>query len=138
YSSAHLIFGKVTCQNTCQPLAPSTTAASSSSLPCACINGMSSRATNGKVTKIVASKMPGSAKMIWKPFCASHAPNQPLAPNSNTYIKPTITGDTENGRSIIVSSSCLPRNSNLAINHAAATPKTRLRGTEISATVNVN
>ena len=39
-------------------------AASSSSVPCACISGISSRATNGKVTNIVASTMPGTAKMI--------------------------------------------------------------------------
>ncbi len=39
--------------------APSDSAASSSSVPCACISGISSRATKGKVTKIVASTMPG-------------------------------------------------------------------------------
>ena len=39
-------------------------AASSSSVPCACMSGISSRATNGKVTKMVASTMPGTAKMI--------------------------------------------------------------------------
>ena len=39
-----------------------TSAASSSSLPCACISGISSRATNGKVTNIVASTMPGDRK----------------------------------------------------------------------------
>ena len=58
------MLGSVTLQNICQPEAPSTSAASSSSRPCACISGISSRATNGKVTKIVASTMPGTAKMI--------------------------------------------------------------------------
>ena len=29
------------------------------------MTGMSSRATNGEVTNIVASAMPGTAKMIW-------------------------------------------------------------------------
>ena len=33
-------------------------------VPCACISGINSRATNGNVTKIVASTMPGTAKMI--------------------------------------------------------------------------
>ena len=42
-------------QKVCQPVAPSDSAASSSARPCAVISGISSRATNGKVTKIVAS-----------------------------------------------------------------------------------
>ncbi len=53
------MFGSVTRRKVCQPLAPSETAASSSSVPCSCISGISSRATNGKVMKIVASTMPG-------------------------------------------------------------------------------
>ena len=53
------MFGSVTRQKICQPLAPSDSAASSSSVPCSCISGISSRATNGKVTKMVASTMPG-------------------------------------------------------------------------------
>ena len=58
------MFGSVTRRNVCQPLAPSTIAASSSSVPCSSMSGISSRATKGKVTKIVASTMPGTAKMI--------------------------------------------------------------------------
>src|SRR3546814_4313555 len=53
--------GNVTCQKVCQPLAPSDNAASSFSRPCSVISGMSSRATNGKVTKIVASTKIGRA-----------------------------------------------------------------------------
>ena len=45
-------------------------------------------------------------------------------------IKPATTGDTENGRSISVMSSALPRNSNLAIAHAAARPKMTLSGAD--------
>ena len=67
-------FGSVTRRKICQPPAPSTRAASSCSVPCACISGISSRATNGKVTKTVASTMPGSAKMIFRSCVA-----QPLA-----------------------------------------------------------
>ena len=63
-AAPHFMFGSVTRQKICQPLAPSTRAASSSSVPCACISGISSRATKGKVTKTVASTMPGTAKMI--------------------------------------------------------------------------
>ena len=49
------MFGSVTRQNICKPPAPSTRAASSSSVPCACISGISSRATKGNVTNSVAS-----------------------------------------------------------------------------------
>src|SRR5580704_6169440 len=47
---------------------------------------------------------------------------------------PAMTGDTANGRSISVINVLLPRNSNLAIAHAAATPNTRLHGTAMAAT----
>ena len=40
-------------------------------------------------------------------------------------MRPETTGDTENGRSIRVIRKVLPRNSNLAIAQAAASPKTR-------------
>ena len=53
--------------------------------------------------------MPGTAKMIWTSWAASHGPNQPCAPNSSTKTRPEITGDTENGRSIRVTSKFLPR-----------------------------
>jgi hypothetical protein len=78
------MFGSVTRQNICQPLAPSTRAASSSVRPCACISGINSRATNGNVTKIVASTMPGTAKMICMLCSDSHGPNQPCAPKTRT------------------------------------------------------
>ena len=51
---------------------------------------------------------------------------------------PAITGETENGRSISVSKTFLPQKSNLAIAHAAQTPKTQLSGTEIAAASNVS
>ena len=84
YSSAHLMLGSVTRRKICQPEAPSTRAASSCSLPCACISGISSRATNGKVTKTVASTMPGSAKITFRSWSRSHSPNQPCSPNTST------------------------------------------------------
>ena len=49
-----------------------------------------------------------------------------------------MTGDTANGRSISVISNCFPRNWNLPIAHAAATPKTRFAGTAMAAAVNVS
>ena len=76
--------GKVTYQKVWQPVAPSTMAACSSSVPCACIRGMSSRAMKGKVTNTVASTMPGTAKMILMSCACSHGPNQPWAPNIST------------------------------------------------------
>ena len=51
---------------------------------------------------------------------------------------PAITGETENGRSISVISTLLPRNSNLAIAQAAATPNTRFSGTAIAAASSVS
>ncbi len=51
---------------------------------------------------------------------------------------PEITGEIENGRSISVSRMFLPRKSNFAIAHAAATPKMQLSGTEIAAAIKVN
>ena len=103
------MFGSVTRKKVCQPLAPSTIAASSSSVPCSCISGISSRATKGKVTKVVASTMPGTAKMILMSCSSSQGPNQPCAPNSSTKIMPEITGETANGRSIRVIRTFLPR-----------------------------
>jgi hypothetical protein len=53
-------------------------------------------------------------------------------------INPAMTGDTANGRSMSVIKVLLPRNSNLAMAHAAATPNTRLKGTAMAATSSVS
>ncbi|MNW14154.1 hypothetical protein D3C71_2123010 [compost metagenome] len=58
------MLGRVTRKNMVQALAPSERAASSSSLPCCSISGINSRTTNGKVTNMVASTMPGVANRI--------------------------------------------------------------------------
>ena len=87
----------------------------------------------GAVTKVVASTMPGTAKMIWMSCSESHSPNQPCAPKSSTKIMPEITGETAKGRSIRVISTFLPRNSNLEMHQAAAIPNTRLIGTAMLA-----
>ena len=120
YSRPHLMFGSVTRQKICQPLAPSVSAACSSSLPCACISGISSRATNGKVTNRLARMMPGTAYTILMSCACNQPPNQPCVPNSSTKTSPATTGDTENGRSISVIRNCLPRNWNLVMAQAAA------------------
>src|SRR5258706_11878345 len=53
-------------------------------------------------------------------------------------MRPEITGDTANGRSMSVMSTVLPRKSNLAIAQAAAMPNTRFDGTEIAAVSSVS
>ena len=72
------MLGRLTRKKVCQPLAPRARAASSSSCPCACSSGISSRATKGKVTKIVARTIPGTAKMICRSCRASHGPSTSL------------------------------------------------------------
>ncbi len=52
------MLGSVTFQKTCQSLAPSVRAASSSDMSMASRMGISSRTTNGRVTKRVASAIP--------------------------------------------------------------------------------
>ena len=132
------MLGSVTVRKVCKPQAPSVSAASSSAVPCSCISGISSRATNGKVTNIVASTMPGTAKMIWMPCAREPRPEAALRAEEQHVDRPETTGDTENGRSISVISRLLPRKSNLAIAQAAARPKTGLSGTAIAATSSVS
>src|SRR2546430_17494918 len=138
YNRPHLILGRVTRKKVCRPDAPSEIAASSSCVPCSCIKGISARATNGKVTKMVASAMPGTANSTWILCACSHGPQYPWAPNSSTKTRPEITGLTENGKSISEIRKVLPRKSNFAIAQAAITPNTRLRLTEIAATNSVS
>ncbi len=132
------MLGNVTRRNVFQPLARNIRAASSWVVPCWCITGISSRATNGKVTNRVARMIPGTANTMRMPCAASQGPNHPCNPNSKMNTMPEMTGDTENGRSINVISRLLPWNSNLVIAQAAATPKTRLSGTAIAAVSKVN
>ncbi len=50
---------------------------------------------------------------------------------------PEMTGDTASGRSMSVMRKLLPLNSNLAMDHPAANPKTVLIGTTTSAVIRV-
>jgi hypothetical protein len=92
YIRPHLMFGSVTRQNVCQPLAPRLSAASSSSDPTASMTGMSSRATNGNVTNAVASTSPGSAKMIFRLWFFGQIPKCCWTNSraANTTTLPTI------------------------------------------------
>ena len=107
-------------------------------MPAASITGMISRATNGNETKIVASTIPGTANTILMSCSDSHGPSTPCRPNSRTNTIPAITGETANGRSISVVSSCLPRKSNFAIAQPAHTPNSRLAGTAMAAAISVS
>ncbi len=51
---------------------------------------------------------------------------------------PEMTGETPKGRSMRVVRPFLPGKSNFATAHAAATPKTRFRGTAIPAAIRVS
>ena len=64
-------------QNRCQRFAPRVPAACSCSLPSSRSIGITSRATNGTETKIVASTIEGIANRTWNPCSDSQVPNQP-------------------------------------------------------------
>ena len=64
YSSAQRMLGRVMRKKVVKPPAPRVSAAASSSDPWSCISGISSRATKGKVTRMVARTSPVVAKMI--------------------------------------------------------------------------
>ena len=85
------MFGSVTRQNNCHGFAPRLTAANSSSGPSASMSGISSRATNGSVTNVVASTSAGHEKRTWNPFSRSHGPRSPFIPNRSTSINPFFT-----------------------------------------------
>jgi hypothetical protein len=65
----------------------------------------------------------------------AQAPKMPPRPNSSTKMRPAITGEIENGRSIKVINSTRPLKRNLVIAQAAANPKRMLSGTTIAATM---
>ena len=91
--------------------------------------------TNGTVTKMEASTIPGSPKMILKPQEFSTKPSRPALPHSRINATPITTGETANGRSMIACSAALPRNRLRASNSAVLTPNTTLSGTTIATTI---
>ena len=82
--------------------------------------------------------MPGVAKMILISCSISQLPNQPSAPNNKTNIKPEITGETENGKSIKVVNRLLPLKSKRVTAQAAARPKIVFNGTVTNAVNSVS
>ena len=109
-------------------------AASSCSSPISCSTGSTSRTTNGSVTKIVASTIPGSEKITWMP-CSARPPSQPPVPHSRMSETPTMTGETANGRSTIACTMPRPRKRPRASASAVTTPKTTFSGTTIATIV---
>ena len=126
--------GSVIRQNVCHQPEPSVAAASSWSMPNSCSTGSTSRTTNGRVTKMLASTMPGRPKMILKPRSFSTNPSAPADPHSTINATPTMTGDTANGRSMIACSTPLPRNLLRASTKAVRMPKITFSGTTIATT----
>src|SRR3569832_1060313 len=80
-----------------RPRAPGDAAAAAAARPCSCMSGMSSRATNGNVTKTVASTMPGTAKINWMSCASSHGPNQPCRPGGGAGGGPAGAGEAGGG-----------------------------------------
>ena len=113
-------------------------AASSSSVPCASMSGISSRATNGTVIKMVAMTIAGTAYKILMSLSINQLPIQPWVPKISTSIIPAMTGETENGKSMMVVRIDLPGKLNLATDQAAATPNTTLSGTAMAAVSKVS
>ena len=126
--------GSVIRQNVCHHVEPRVAAASSWSVPNSCRTGSTSRMTKGSVTKMLASTMPGSPKMIFSPQLFSTNPSRPALPHSRIRATPTTTGDTANGRSITACSTDFPRNRLRANSSAVLTPNTTLSGTTIATT----
>ena len=131
--------GSVTRRKVWKREAPSVQAASSWSVPTSRSTGITSRTTNGSVTKIVASTIPGVEKMISIPFSVSQPPNQPSWPYTRISARPTTTGESASGSPIMVLISQVPcfggrRTSAIA----QATPKIVLAGTAIPTAIRVS
>ena len=126
--------GSVIRQKVCHQPEPSVAAASSWSVPSSCSTGSTSRTTNGRVTKTLASTMPGRPKMILNPTSFSTKPSAPADPHNTINATPTMTGETANGRSMIACSTPLPRNLLRASTNAVGIPKITFSGTTIATT----
>ncbi|TML01096.1 MAG: hypothetical protein E6G40_04045 [Actinobacteria bacterium] len=83
--------------------------------------------------KIVTRTIDGSAKMIWIPRAAKKGSNHPVRPNSNTAIRPTMTGDTARGRVTRALTRPRPGNRSLVRTRASGTPNTAVTTTVITA-----
>ena len=131
------MLGSVTCQNTCHPLAPRTTAASSSPAPAACISGINSRGDEGKGDEDGGQ------------HDARHGEDDPDVVGRQPGTEPALgteqqnedkTGDDRRDRERQVDQrdqELLAAELELGDGPGCATPKTRLSGTEIAAASSV-
>src|SRR5689334_15008229 len=126
--------GSVMRRNVCHRLAPSVWAACSWSSPISSRTGTMARTTSGSDTKMVASTMPGSEKMTWKPCRSSQPPTVEKCPYTRMSARPTTTGETASGRSISALTIRLPGNRWRTSSTAMPTPKTVLASTDHTAT----
>jgi len=92
----------------------------------------------GRVTKVVARIIPGTAKITLIPNWFNKDPKKLLLPKRRTNTIPEITGEIVRGRSSNVKMKFLPWKSNLVIAQAADKPKTKLRSMEITVVKTVN
>ena len=132
------MFGSVTRRNVCQIEAPRVRAASSSSKPNSSSTGTSSRIVNGMQMKIVTSTIEGSANRIWIPCAAKKSVNQPPVPKRSTAARPTVTGDSANGRSTTAFRRDRPTNRCRTRTHATTRPKNVVTMTVISVMIPVS
>ena len=130
--TAQRIDGSVMRRNVCQLPAPSVRAACSCSSPTSCSVGMTSRATNGSETKIVAITIAGRAKRTSMPWSDSQLPNHPSRPYRRKSERPTTTGESASGRSMKALSSPLPQNVRRTMAIAQTIPNTVFTGTAIA------
>ena len=107
----------------CQTEAPSVREASSSSSPISSSTGTTSRIVNGMQMKIVTSTIDGSAKLIWMPRASKNGASQPPGANSTKQARPTVTGDSANGRSTSAFRNERPWKRCRTSTHATITPK---------------
>src|SRR2546423_2325641 len=135
--TAQRIDGSVIRQTVCQPVAPSVFAACSCSSPTSRSVGMTSRATNGSETKIVAMTIDGSEKSTWIPWRSNQPPNQPSLPYSRKSERPTTTGESASGRSISTLSRPLPGDRGGTITSPQTNPEAGVTGTPAPALISV-
>src|SRR5579884_3910270 len=76
--------------------------------------------------------------MMRMPWSVKNLPNQPSTPYTRISARPTITGETTNGRSISASRIALPLPLPRTSTSAQPTPKIVLSGTAIAATSTVS
>ena len=87
---------------------------------------------------IVTRIIDGRANKIWMPRLEKKSANHPLRPNRMTAARPTVTGDSANGRSTNAFISARPANRCRTSTHATTTPITAVTTTVTTAMMPVS